>query len=316
MVRSVAFSPDGTTLATGLRNESDTDGTVVLWDMATKTKTATFVWSTDRIYSVAFSPGGTTLAAGLGNAASGPDHATVKLWNVGTETNIVTLSGHREWVSSVAFSPDGILASGSGDATIKLWEVATGINTATFDVNYKVGPVAFSPDGTILAFGLLDGTVRLWDVATGTNLITLFAHTSVASVAFSPDGTILASGSFGNETVQLWDVSEWTRPRSQTKPLATHLPDRPQLQQNAPNPFNSQTVLSYFLHAPGPARLEVFALTGQRVAVLRQGPQQAGYHRLRWDGRDDAGRHLASGMYLYRLATDEAVLTRKLILLR
>ena len=94
------------------------------------------------------------------------------------------------------------------------------------------------------------------------------------------------------------------------------LPDSPQLAQNAPNPFNSQTFLSYFLPAPGPARLAVFTLTGQRVAVLRQGPQQAGYHRLHWNGRDDAGRPLASGMYLYRLVTEEDVLTRKLILLR
>ena len=94
------------------------------------------------------------------------------------------------------------------------------------------------------------------------------------------------------------------------------LPDSPQLAQNAPNPFNSQTVLAYFLHAPSPARLEVFALTGQRVAILHQGPQQAGYHRLHWDGRDDAGQPLASGTYLYRLVADEVVLTRKLLLLR
>ena len=94
------------------------------------------------------------------------------------------------------------------------------------------------------------------------------------------------------------------------------LPDSSQLQQNAPNPFNSQTVLSYFLHAPGPVRLEVFSLTGQRVAILHQGPQKAGYHRLYWNGRDDAGHSVASGMYLYRLVTDEAVLTRKLMLLR
>ena len=91
---------------------------------------------------------------------------------------------------------------------------------------------------------------------------------------------------------------------------------QPALAQNAPNPFNSQTVLAYFLPAAGPVRLEVFSLTGQRVAVLRQGLQQAGYHWLRWDGRDDAGRSAASGMYLYRLVTDETVLTRKLTLLR
>ena len=98
------------------------------------------------------------------------------------------------------------------------------------------------------------------------------------------------------------------------KPVA--LPDGPQLQQNAPNPFNSQTVIPYFLLEPGAARLEVFALTGQRVAVLNQGPQQAGHYRLRWDGRDREGRPLASGVYLYRLVTAEGVLMRKLILLR
>ena len=94
------------------------------------------------------------------------------------------------------------------------------------------------------------------------------------------------------------------------------LPNSPQLAQNAPNPFNSQTIFAYFLPAAGPARLEVFTLTGQRVAVLHQGPQQAGYHRLRWNGRDDADRPVASGLYLYRLMTDEGALTRKLMLLR
>ncbi len=94
------------------------------------------------------------------------------------------------------------------------------------------------------------------------------------------------------------------------------LPDGPQLQQNVPNPFNSETVISWFLLRPGAARVEVFALTGQRVAVLHRGQKKAGVHRLHWDGRDDRGRQLASGVYLYRLVTDESVQTRKLTLLR
>ena len=94
------------------------------------------------------------------------------------------------------------------------------------------------------------------------------------------------------------------------------LPDGPQLQQNAPNPFNTGTAIAWFQLQPGSARLEVFALTGQRVAVLHQGPKRAGLHRLRWDGRDERGRTLASGVYVYRLVTREAVLTRKLTLLR
>ena len=93
------------------------------------------------------------------------------------------------------------------------------------------------------------------------------------------------------------------------------LPEGPQL-QNAPNPFNSETIITWFLLQPGPARLEVFALTGQRVAVLHEGSRKAGLHRLRWDGRDDQGRPLASGVYVYRLVTAEGAQTRKLTLLR
>ena len=94
------------------------------------------------------------------------------------------------------------------------------------------------------------------------------------------------------------------------------LPDGPQLEQNAPNPFNSETAISWYLLRPGPARLEVFALTGQQVAVLRQGPHPAGNHRLLWDGRDNQGRPLASGTYLYRLVTGEGSMARKFMLLR
>ena len=94
------------------------------------------------------------------------------------------------------------------------------------------------------------------------------------------------------------------------------LPDGPQLQQNAPNPFNSQTVITWFQLRDGPARVEVFALTGQRVAVLHQGGEKAGFHRVHWDGRDEQGRALASGVYFYRLTTNRSVHTRKLTLLR
>ena len=94
------------------------------------------------------------------------------------------------------------------------------------------------------------------------------------------------------------------------------LPDDLQLHQNVPNPFNRQTLISFLMRAPGPARVELFALTGQRVAVLSQGFRRAGSHRLHWDGRDDDDRPLASGTYLYRLVTTDGTVTRKLTLLR
>ncbi len=94
------------------------------------------------------------------------------------------------------------------------------------------------------------------------------------------------------------------------------LPGTPGLQQNIPNPFNSRTVITWLQLEPGVTLLDVFALTGQRVAVLHTGPQRAGLHRLGWDGRDDQGRPLASGVYVYRLVTAEGAMTRKLTLLR
>ena len=94
------------------------------------------------------------------------------------------------------------------------------------------------------------------------------------------------------------------------------LPREAQLLQNTPNPFNSQTVVEFVLPEPGWARLEVFGLTGQRVAVLAQGPHQAGRHRIHWDARDSHGRPLASGIYLWRLSTGKNSFTRRFTLLR
>ncbi|WP_193943576.1 trypsin-like peptidase domain-containing protein [Sphaerospermopsis aphanizomenoides] len=197
LVGSVAFSPDGKTLASG-----SGDNTIKLWDVATGQSIATLTGHSDDVNSVAFSPDGKTLA-------SGSRDKTIKLWDVATGQSIATLTGHSEWVISVAFSPDGkTLASGSNDRTIKLWDVATGRKIATLTGHSEpVSSVAFSPDGKTLASGSLDNTIKLWDVATGKSIATLTGHSEeVISVAFSPDGKTLASGSLDN-TIKLWDVA-------------------------------------------------------------------------------------------------------------
>jgi len=94
------------------------------------------------------------------------------------------------------------------------------------------------------------------------------------------------------------------------------LPRSFSLAQNFPNPFNSSTVIRFELPEDGEVELAVYNLAGQRVAVLAQGWREAGTYTVRWDGRDEGERELASGVYLYRLRAGERMETRKLALVR
>ena len=92
---------------------------------------------------------------------------------------------------------------------------------------------------------------------------------------------------------------------------------RPVLFQNAPNPFNPVTFIRYELRAPAEARLVVYDVAGRAVRTLVAGlPQVAGRYEAAWDGRDDAGRACASGVYIYRLEAGAAAESGKMALLR
>ena len=120
-------------------------------------------------------------------------------------------------------------------------------------------------------------------------------------------------------TFYLDDISLVTASRPATaveEEITSNLPEAFALDQNYPNPFNSGTVIRFALPGSGEIALAVFNLAGQKVTTLVHGYRDAGSHTLNWDGRDDDGRSLASGLYLYRLSTEGHVQTRKLVLLR
>jgi hypothetical protein len=88
------------------------------------------------------------------------------------------------------------------------------------------------------------------------------------------------------------------------------------LGSNRPNPFNPRTEIPFELAQPGGVRLTVWNLLGQRVRTLVDGTLPAGRHAYVWEGRDEGGRPVASGVYFYRLETPEGAFGRRMVLLR
>ncbi|HMR50666.1 MAG TPA: NACHT domain-containing protein, partial [Arachnia sp.] len=192
---AIAFSPDGTTLAT-----SGDERTVQLWTPTTGTLLTTLTSPTSGVSAIAYSHDGTTLATGSSDG-------TIRLWNPTTGTLLTTLTGHTRRVHDVTFSPDGTtLATASSDGTIRLWNPGTGDLRVTLTGNgHSVRAIAYSPDGTTLATGSSVGTIRLWNPTTGTLLTTITGHTErVTTLAYSPDGTTLATASW-DATIRLWN---------------------------------------------------------------------------------------------------------------
>lgn len=94
------------------------------------------------------------------------------------------------------------------------------------------------------------------------------------------------------------------------------LPLDPSLSQNFPNPFNPETTVEYDLPRSGEVSMEIFNIRGQKVAVLQQGHVSAGHHLVSWNGVDQQGVQVASGIYFYRLRAGDYVETRRMTLLK
>lgn len=89
-----------------------------------------------------------------------------------------------------------------------------------------------------------------------------------------------------------------------------------ELSQNFPNPFNSETEIKYGLPVRSSVHISVYNIFGKKVRTIKDGIEDSGYYSVNWDGRDDNGELLASGMYFYVFASDDNYLTGKMMFLK
>jgi hypothetical protein len=98
--------------------------------------------------------------------------------------------------------------------------------------------------------------------------------------------------------------------------LANIIPKKYKLYQNYPNPLNSETTIRYQLAEKSEVRLVIYNFLGEKVKTLVEERQDVGYYSIHWNGTDDSGRPVSSGVYFQYLSTGKFIQTRKMLLLR
>ena len=322
-VNSIAFSSDGKTIVSG-----SNDRTVRLWDAETQTEIGTLEGHTAAVNSVSFSPSGKTIA-------SGSNDNTVMLWDVGTQTGMGTLKGHIDAVNSVAFSPNGkTVASGSDDSTVLLW------NITSLPATQERIPEDINADGTVNIQDLVlvaanigetgqntadvngDGTVNILDLTRVAGALGTVASSPAnpqRKPALTPTRAQLLQWLTQARQMNRTDPTFQRGIRMLERLLAALTPKETALLANYPNPFNPETWIPYQLSKPTDVTLRIYAVDGKLVRLLDLGHQHAGIYHSRsraayWDGRNQIGEPVASGLYFYTLTAGEFTATRKLLI--
>jgi len=200
-ISGVAFSPDGTRLAT-----ASWDGAARVWDI-TPAKESLFIprdltaerQDNDLTFDVRYSPDGRRILTDY------PEEDAAKLWDAISGKEVLTFAGHADFLD---YSPDGRMVAASNGDIINVWDAKTGKQLVTlFGHTDLIKSIDFSADGNRLASASWDGTVRIWDLASGKALFTLQEPgLYFFSVAYSPDAKrIVAGDGFGLGIV--WDAT-------------------------------------------------------------------------------------------------------------
>lgn len=269
LVTSVAFAPDGKSIATGSR-----DNSVRLWDITTGQPTRTFYGHSGEVRALAFAPKGHQLA-------SAGDDQVVRLWDLEPSLPAATASGHRGPVWSVDFFRDSRrLVTGGADRTARLFDAASGQELRSLTGHTQpVTSVLTSPDGQTVWTASGDRTIRSWNTASGANVHTLEGHeAAVLSLARNRDGSLIVSAG-ADRSVRGWEAASgkgrfvWRGHRASVTAVAVQ-PDGRSVASGAADGVvklwelsSGREMLSFKAHEPGGVGALAFTPDGRLVTV-------------------------------------------------
>jgi WD40 repeat protein len=263
-VFTLAFSPDGKTLASPAASSTGSLLLINLWDLSSGEKISQLRGHEKRISSLSFTRDGKTLASG-----SWDD--TVRLWAVKTADETAQI---KTWGESVAFSRDGkTLTSGDQKGTLHVWEVDTGKEVRKFTVGLTpVRSLALSPDGKQVATACEDHAVGVWNLETGEEGVSATGHrNAVLALSFSPNSKKLASRA-GDSSSRLWDISTASQDRQMDIPTGEKSYDgeiRGEAVRFSPSGERVTVLGNYNVKEVGRTILVYDAVSGKRLSAIR-----------------------------------------------
>ena len=244
------------------------------------------------------------------------------------------LDGYRESVADLIFMLNRILQGGPAAAflsaetesqPVDIWidkesHRSTFGVTTTQDLGGMLFSITHDPDATLVPefTGISSAFETRYDDKNG----------ELRVLIYSPEGNVILPGQTELFKLNSKDVSiqkvEVSSADGQIlenvittgQSNSTHLPKSAELYQNFPNPFNLETTIAFYLAGQQNVELKVYNLRGQKVRELCQDNLTAGFHQIRWDGLNQSGEEVASGIYFYKLEAGGKSLTRKLTLLK
>jgi parallel beta-helix repeat protein len=175
-----------------------------------------------------------------------------------------------------------------------------------------------SPNPTIQFNDIFGNAAGLWNDEPS---VIITAESNWWGDPSGPYHPTLNPGGLGNLVSDNVDFDPWSTSPNQSGIVRdeTGCREKPSafsLYQNCPNPFNPTTNIEFDLPRSGPVRIEIFNILGQKIRTLVNEHMKAGHWLVDWDGKDDNGNDVSSGIYFYRLQAGEFTQTKKMILLR